>query len=54
MKKMLFNALAKLNKWLLPSMAGKDLSRLTKMEKVIIGWRYFVTKNALDQKKGTP
>lgn len=47
MRKNLFRLLAKLNKWLLPKLWHKDLLRLTKLEKAIVGWRIWVTKNAL-------
>jgi hypothetical protein len=32
---------------LLPKMWGKDLTRLTKAQKALVGWRIWVTKNAL-------
>ena len=50
MKKVIFKLLAKLNKTILPSYSKKrlDLAKATKLEMAIIGWRWFVTKNALD------
>ena len=50
MKKQVFKFLAKVNKALLPSYSKKrlDLAKATKLQMVIIGWRWFVTKNALD------
>ncbi|PIB27548.1 SsrA-binding protein [Maribacter sp. 4U21] len=50
MKKTLFKLLAKLNKMVLPSFAKRqlDLSKASKLQMAIIGWRYFVTTNALD------
>lgn len=50
MKKSLFKFLAKINKTVLPSYSKKqlDLSKATKLQLAIIGWRVFVTKNALD------
>lgn len=50
MKKSLFKFLAKINKIVLPSYSKKqlDLSKATKLQLAIIGWRVFVTKNALD------
>ncbi|MCM4170058.1 SsrA-binding protein [Arenibacter sp. TNZ] len=50
MKKAFFKLLAKLNKLLLPSFSKKqlDLSKATKTQMAIIGWRYLVTTNALD------
>ena len=47
MTKTVFRLLARLNKLLLPKMWGKDLTRLSKMQKAIVGWRIWVTKNAL-------
>lgn len=50
MKKAFFKLLARLNKLVLPSYSKKqlDLSKATKMQMAIIGWRYLVTTNALD------
>ncbi len=47
MKKTIFRLLARLNKLLLPKLWDKDLLRLTKTQKLIVAWRYWVTKNAL-------
>lgn len=49
MKKQLFKLLAKINKVLLPSYTKKrlDLSKASKLQLAIIGWRYFVTTNAI-------
>lgn len=51
MKKLLFQIAAKLNKALLPSFSKKrlDLSKASKLQMAIIGWRYFVTTNAIHQ-----
>lgn len=50
MKKQLFKLLAKINAAILPSYSkkGLDLAKANKMQMAIIGWRAFVTKNALD------
>ncbi|MBU2996929.1 SsrA-binding protein [Cellulophaga baltica] len=50
MKKSLFKVLAKINKLILPSFSKKslDLSKATKFQLAIIGWRYYVTINAID------
>ncbi|MCH2194730.1 SsrA-binding protein [Kordia sp.] len=50
MKKSFFKILAKLNKILLPSFSKKqlDLSKASKFQLAIIGWRYYVTTKALD------
>jgi hypothetical protein len=43
----IFRVLAKINKALLPSYKQKDLTKLTTKDKAIVGWRIWVTKNAL-------
>ena len=49
MKKQLFNILASLNKILLPSYSKKrlDMTKASKLQLALIGWRYFITKNSL-------
>ncbi|ADR21588.1 hypothetical protein MATR_07810 [Marivirga tractuosa] len=47
MKKSFFKILAKINKIILPSLAKKDLTKLSKLEKAIVAYRYIVTKNSL-------
>jgi hypothetical protein len=49
MKKSMFKALAKINKAVLPSFSKRqlDLSKASKYQLAIIGWRTYVTKNAL-------
>ncbi len=46
--KLIFIALAKLNKVLMPSMKSKDLTRLSKIDKLIVGYRYIITKKSLE------
>ncbi|MDC0389105.1 SsrA-binding protein [Flavobacteriaceae bacterium] len=48
--KFLFKIIARLNKWVLPSMTKKRLDpvRANKIQLAIIGWRYYITKNSLD------
>lgn len=50
MKKQVFKTLAKINKAILPSFTkkGLDISKATKLQLAIIGFRAFVTKNSLD------
>jgi hypothetical protein len=50
MKKIAFKILAKINKAILPSFTKRrlDLSKASKLQLAIIGWRAFVTMNALD------
>ena len=47
MKKKIFRLLARINQHVLPSYGERDLSRLSKLDKLIIAYRYYVTKNAL-------
>ena len=50
MKNKFFKLLAKVNRLILPSYSKKqlDLTKATKLQMAIIGWRWFVTRNALD------
>lgn len=48
MKKSLFKALARINKWLLPRYSKRDITKLSKLDQGIIAFRYWVTKNSLD------
>jgi hypothetical protein len=50
MKKQIFKLLAKVNKTILPSFTKKelDISKASKFQLAIIGWRAFVTMNSLD------
>ncbi|WP_282074293.1 SsrA-binding protein [Maribacter aquivivus] len=50
MKKKLYKLISKLNKALLPSYSKQrlDLSKASKVQMALIGWRYFITTKALD------
>jgi hypothetical protein len=48
MKKTLFKIFAKINKAVMPSFGKKDLTKLSKLEKAMVAYRYWVTTNALD------
>lgn len=48
MKKLIFKTLAQLNKLILPSLYKKDPMKLTKIQKAILGYRYWVLTNALN------
>jgi hypothetical protein len=50
MKNRIFKYLSKVNKKVLPSYSKKrlDLQKATKVQMAIIGWKLWVTKNALD------
>jgi len=43
----IFRLLAKFNKLLLPSMMNKDLTKLNNLQKLVIAYRYWITKNSL-------
>ena len=46
-KNYIFKFLSIINKLILPSLIRKDLSKLKGYEKLILGYRYWVTKNCL-------
>ncbi|NNK11376.1 MAG: SsrA-binding protein [Flavobacteriaceae bacterium] len=50
MKRSFFKVLAAINRILLPSYSKKelDLSKASKLQLAIIGWRYYITTRALD------
>lgn len=48
MKKIVFQALAKINKVLMPRFSKKDITKLSKVEQALVGYRYWVTTNSLD------
>jgi hypothetical protein len=51
MKKSIFKALAKINKSILPSYSKDekfDLAKASKTQMALIGYKIWVTKNALD------
>ncbi|MEW4925462.1 SsrA-binding protein [Algibacter sp. 2305UL17-15] len=50
MKKHVFKFLARVNKIILPSYSKQklDLAKASKLQMAIIGWRYYITKNALN------
>jgi len=48
MKKGAFKILAKINKLLLPRVSTFNLDRLSKLQKALVAYKYWVTINALD------
>ena len=50
MKKPFFKVIAKINKTLLPSFTKRqlDISKASKFQLAIIGWRAYITINSLD------
>jgi hypothetical protein len=48
MTKKLFKILAKVNKAILPRYSQRDINNLSKIDKALVAYRYWVTTNALD------
>ncbi len=48
MRKRIFRLLAYLNRLILPKYSKRDLNRLSGLDRAIISYRYYVTKNSLD------
>ena len=48
MKKSVFMFLAKLNKLILPRYSKKDINKLSKIDKALVAYRYWVTVHALE------
>ena len=46
-KKYIFRGLAVMNRLIIPKLYKKDITKLKNYEKVILGYRYWVTKNSL-------
>ena len=47
-KKVFFRMLAKANRIVLPRYSKRDITKLSGIDKALIAYRYWVTKNALD------
>ena len=48
LQKRLFKILARINKLILPRYSKRDLAKLSKIEKALVAYRYWVTTHALD------
>ncbi len=48
MRKGMFRLLARLNRALLPKVRPEHLTHLNSPRKLLLAWRYWVTRNALD------
>ena len=46
-KRFCFRILARVNKIILPSLYKRNLSSLKKYEKIVLGYRYWITRNSL-------
>ena len=48
MKKSIFKLLAKVNKVIVPRYSQRDITKLSKIDKAFVAYRYWVTTNSLD------
>jgi len=48
MKKSIFKSLARINKIILPKYWNRDLTKLSLIDKAIVGYKIWVTKNSLN------
>ena len=48
MKRSFFRFLAKLNKLILPRYSKRDINKLSKIDKALVAYRYWVTLHALE------
>ena len=48
MKKTAFQILAKLNKLFLPRYSKRDITKLSKIDKALVAYRYWVTIHAVE------
>ena len=48
MKKSFFKFLANVNKLILPRYSKRDINKLSKIDKALVAYRYWVTLHALD------
>jgi hypothetical protein len=47
-RKSFFKALAKVNKVILPRYSKRDINKLSKIDKALVAYRYWVTINAVE------
>ncbi|HTE31905.1 MAG TPA: hypothetical protein VK666_16100 [Chryseolinea sp.] len=47
MRKNIFKVLAHINRKIMPRYSRRDINRLSKIDKAIVAYRYWVTLNAL-------
>lgn len=48
MKKILFQILASVNKVVMPRYSKRDISKLSKLDKALVAYRYWVTIHAIE------
>jgi hypothetical protein len=48
MKKIAFQILAKVNKFILPRYSKRDITKLSTIDKAIVAYRYWVTIHAIE------
>ncbi|MDX1627666.1 MAG: hypothetical protein R3345_03150 [Fulvivirga sp.] len=47
-KKAFFKILAKINKFVMPRYSKRDINNLSRIDKALIAYRYYITKNAIN------
>lgn len=47
-RKSIFKVLARINKVILPRYSKRDITKLSKLDKALVAFRYWVTINALE------
>lgn len=47
MRRVIFILLSKINKLVLPRYSQRDITKLSTLDKLIVAYRYWVTKNTL-------
>lgn len=48
MKLFLFKTLARINKFILPRYSQRDINKLSKIDKALVAFRYWVTTRSLE------
>ena len=48
LKKSIFKVLARINKVIVPRYSKRDITKLSKLDKALVAYRYWVTTNSLD------
>lgn len=48
MRRLVFKLLARLNKLVMPRFSHRDLTKLSKLDKALVAYRYWVTINSLE------
>ena len=47
--RLIFKVLARVNRWILPRYSKRNINRLSRLDKALVAYRYWVTINAVDR-----